>query len=169
MTQRLRIYNLSKTVARLRASKKTLLDRMAENAIRGQVSAIVQDLNSVFEKGLLSGKSKVLQFISNVVKNFNRKSPRYDKFTKQIFSCLRIIGGPRAARFLAKNLDGPSDDTQRRTKRQHQFRYCPEKLSDRVFQHIAEIYTNIKDNKKILGDVLVETAEDETVIIGKAE
>eukprot|EP00112_Aurelia_sp_Birch-Aquarium-sp1_P026516 Seg944.3 transcript_id=Seg944.3/GoldUCD/mRNA.D3Y31 product="hypothetical protein" protein_id=Seg944.3/GoldUCD/D3Y31 len=142
---------------------------MAENANRGHVSAIVQDLNSAFEKGLLSGKSKILQFISNVVKNFSRKSPRYDKFTKQIFSCLRIIGGPRAARFLAKNLDGPSDDTQRRTKRQHHFRYCPEKLSDRVFQHIAEIYTNIKDEKRIVGDVLVETAEDETVIIGKAE
>ena len=77
--------------------------------------------------------------------------------------------GPKRARFIANNLDGPSDDTQSRTKRQHQFRYCPEKPSSRVFQHIAEIYSKIKGKKKILGDVLVETTEDETVIIGKVE
>ncbi len=142
---------------------------MAENANRGHVSAIMKDLNSAYENGLLSGKSKILKFISNIVKNFNRKSPRYGAFTKQIFSCIRIIGGPRAARFLAKNLDGPSDDTQRRTKRQQQFNYHPEKMSDRVFRHLAKIYRNIKEKKKIEGDVLVETAEDETVIIGKIE
>ncbi len=100
MTQRLQIYNLSKTVARLRASKQTLMDKMAENANRGEVSAIVQDLNSAFEKGLLSGISKILHFISNVVKNFSRKSSRYDKFRKQTFSCVRIIGSPRAAPFF---------------------------------------------------------------------
>ena len=168
-SQRLKMYNLCKTIARLRSSRKTLLDRIGENANRGDVSAIINDLNSAYEKGLLSGKSKVLQFISNIVKHFQRKSPRYNSFTKQIYSCLRIIGGPRAARFMSKNLGGPSDDTQRRTKRKFHFNYHPEKLSDRVFQNLARMYGNIKRAKKIVGNVLVETAEDETVIIGKVE
>ena len=37
------------------------------------------------------------------------------------------------------------------------------------FKHLASIYTSIKENKNIKGDILVETAKDETVIIGKVE
>ena len=124
----------------------------------------------------MQGKTKLLKFISNVSQNLVRKSPRYSKYTKQLYECLRILGGPGTARFLANNLGGPSDDTnnlggpsddtQRRTKRESQFSYYPAKPSPRVFQHLASIYTSIKENKNIKGDILVETAEDETVIMG---
>ena len=40
-SQRLKMYNLCKTIARLRSSRKTLLDRIGENANRGDVSAII--------------------------------------------------------------------------------------------------------------------------------
>ena len=167
--QRLKIHTLSKRLARLHASKKTLLSKFTESVNRGNVSAIIYDLNLAHKKGLLEGKSKVLGFIANIIRNFRRKSPRYNKFTKQIYTCLRIIGGPRAARVLAKNLDGPSDDTQRQTQRKHLFSYHPENISDRVFSHLASVYASIKEQKKINGDVLVETAEDETAIIAKVE
>ena len=168
-SQTVKILGLSKQNARLRASKQKLTQKLGQNAKRGDVSAIVYNLNTAFENGLLHGKSKLLKFISNVSKNLNQKSPRYNKFTQQLYESLRIIGGPRTARFLASNLGGPSDDMQRRTKRKFQFNYYPDKPSTRVFEHIAKIYSSIKSNKMIKGDVLVQTAEDETVIIGKCE
>ena len=112
-SQTVKILGLSKQNARLRASKQKLTDKLGQNAKRGDVSAIVYNLNTAYENGLLHGKSKLLKFISNVSKNLNHKSPRYNKFTQQLYESLRIIGGPRTARFLASNLGGPSDDTQR--------------------------------------------------------
>ena len=168
-TQKIRILSLSKRFARLKSSKQKLSERIGECAKRGDVAAIIHNFNTAYKQGLLSGKSRLLKFVKNISQNLVRKSPRYDKYTKQIYECLRIIGGPRASRFIASNLCGPSDDTQRRTRRIHQFRYVPSKPSDRVFSHVAKIYSHIKAEKNISGDVLVETAEDETVIISKCE
>ena len=122
-----------------------------------------------YEKGLLSGKGKLVKFIKNISQDFLRRSPRYDQFTKQLYECIRIIGGPRTSRVLASNLEGPSNNTQRRHKREHQFDYYPDRVSERVFENLAKVYNKIRANKKINGDVLVETAEDETVIISKCE
>ncbi len=99
----MKVLNLSKTVARLRASKVKLSERLVEQAKRGDVSAIIESLNAAYEKGLLSGKSKLLKFIKDMAKNFTQKSPRYGEFTKQIYCAIRAIGGPRAAKFIAHN------------------------------------------------------------------
>ena len=119
--QKLKVLKLSKKIARLKATKVKLCEKIGEHAKRGDISAIIHNLNAAYEKGLLCGKSKLLQFVKNISNNLVRKSPRYGKFTKQLYECIRIMGGPRTARFLATNLGGPSDDTQRRFKRKNQF------------------------------------------------
>lgn len=131
--QKLKILRLSKTVARLKASKLRLSERLGEQAKRGGISAIIYSLNLAHEKGLLSGKSRLLKFIKDIARNLTRKSHRYSDFTKQIYCAVRAIGGPRVAKFIAHNLGGPSDDTQVRTKRSHMFHYYPEHPSERVF------------------------------------
>ena len=83
-SQRIKILGLSTNIARLKASKQKLSEKIGEHAKRGDVSAIVHNLNYAYEKGLLSGKSKVLQFIGDITKNLTRKSPRYFKYTKQL-------------------------------------------------------------------------------------
>ena len=49
------------------------------------------------------------------------------------------------------------------------FQYYPDAPSERFFKHLAEVYSSCKKKKAIEGDVLVETAEDETAIISKCE
>lgn len=109
-----------------------LSEKLGEHSKRGDVSAIIYNLNVAYDKGLLGGKSKLFKFINEVTKNFTKQKSRYGKFTKQLYEGLRTIGGPRAARFLAFNLAGPSDDTQRRYRRQNKFDYYPEEPNERV-------------------------------------
>ena len=169
--QKIKILNLSLRLARMRNVKQKLSDKISENAKLGDVSAICHNLNYAYEKGCLSGRSKILKFLQNISQNLCRKSKgqRYNGYTKELYDAVRIIGGPRTSVFLAKNLLGPSDNTQRRSKKHHTFKYYPCKPSERVFKHLAELYKSIKASKQISRDVLVETAKDETVIIEKCE
>ena len=112
-TKEIKILVLSKRIARLRVAKQKLSDKLGHNSRRGDISAIICNLNTAYERGLISGKSKPLSFMSNISKNMICKSPRYNKFTKQLYERLRTIDGPRTARFLAHNLEGPSDSSQR--------------------------------------------------------
>ena len=140
-------------------------------AKRGDVSAICYNLNRAYEKGCLSGKSKVLKFITNISENLRRKSKghRYNSYTKQLYDSLKIIGGTRAATLLSHNLEGVSRATMIRSKKKHIIKYHPEKPSDKTFKHLSKIYLSIKREKNVTHPVLCEAAEDETVIISKCE
>ena len=167
--QKVKLLTLSKKITRMRSLKQKLGEKIGENAERGDISAIIHNLNLAYETGLLLEKGKLVKFIKNISQNFLRQSPRYDLFTKQLYECIRIIGGPTTSRVLASNIEGPSDNTQSRHKREYQFDYYPEGVAERVFENLAKIYNKIKANKQIDGDLLVETAEDEAVIISKCE
>ena len=167
--QRLKILNLSKQVTRMKVSKQKLSSKIAENTKRGDVGAICYYLNQAYEKGLTSSKSKILKFMKNIAQNFNKKSPRYCEITKKFYDAVRIVGGPRTSRLIASNLMGPSDETQRRSRKHFVIQYHPEGLSENTFQYAAEVYRALKDKYQIEGDVLVQTAEDETSIISKSE
>ena len=54
--------------------------------------SIIQTLNLAHEKGLLKGKSKILKFVADITRNITQKTPRYGKFTTQIYGALRTIG-----------------------------------------------------------------------------
>ena len=107
--------------------------------------------------------------MKNIAQNFNRKLPRYCEIAKKFYDAVRIVGGPRTSRLIASNLMGPSDETQRRSRKHFVIQYRPEGLSENMFQYAAEVYRALKDKYQIEGDVLVQTAEDETSIISKSE
>ena len=93
-SQTVKILRLSKQNVRLRASKQKLTDKLGQNAKQGDVSATVCNLNTAYKNGVLHGKSKLLKFISNVSKDLNQKSPRYNEVTQQLYESFRIISGP---------------------------------------------------------------------------
>ena len=76
-----------------------------------------------------------------------------------------IIGGTRSTHLLAKNLMGPSNTTQSRSRAKHNFKCKPCLPAEENFQKLKEIYEQIKISRNITGPVLV--AEDETVIVSQ--
>ena len=72
---RFRVNDLCKEIARNKATKVRLSQKLGEHSKRGDVSAIIHNLNTAYDRGLLGGKSKLLKFINEVTKNFtNQKS-----------------------------------------------------------------------------------------------
>ena len=169
--QQRKIFNLTLQLARSKKSKQKIQDKIGELAERGDISAICYNLNLAYEKGCLSGKTKLLKFLTNIAQNLRRKSKghRYNDFTRQLYDALKITGGARAASLLAHNLEGMSRSSMHRSKKKHTFKFYPDKPSRRTFEHLAKLYSGIKSDKNVKGPVLCETAEDETVIIGKCE
>ena len=53
--------------------------------------------------------------------------------------------------------------------KKHRFNHQPALPNDKYFEYLANVYTNIKSSKGIVGPVLVETAGDETVTISKVQ
>jgi hypothetical protein len=170
-TQRLIIYRMALKLARSRAVNRKLTSKMRENCKRGDVSAICENLHRAYNKGCLTGKSKTLQFLKDISSNISKsgKGHRYGTFSRELFEAVRIVGGPRTARLLASNTCGPSDTTQKRAKRKNRFNFVPGPPSKQVFEHLAHMYGQIKSSVGVSGNVLVQTAEDETVIIGQVQ
>lgn len=167
--RKLRIVNINLAIklTRCKASKQRLVDKIKKSAQRGDISAICENLHRAYEKGCLQGKSRTIKFIKSITQNIQKepKGRRYDTYTKQLYEALKILGGPRITKLLAQNLCGPSEHTVRRSSKK--FCFGPSVPLEKVFEHLSELYAEIKKKKGISGDVLVECAEDETVIIGQ--
>ncbi len=169
--QRLINFRLAQMLARSQSRKRTLVQKIRSESQRGDVSAIVENLHRAYSKGCLNGKSNTLKFLKDITANMTRctHGKKYNTVTKSLYEALRIIGGPRAARLISQNLLGPSERSQTRTRSKHRFNHKPSAPNDDTFRYIADIYKDIKKKKNICGDILVQTAEDETVIIGRVQ
>lgn len=82
--QRLVNIRLAKRLAQVRARKQKLTQKIGENSKRGDVGAIIYNLNRAYEKGCLSSTSNTLKFMKDITANLSKsaKGRRYDKFTK---------------------------------------------------------------------------------------
>ena len=109
--QRLENLRLAKKLIRTKAQKRKLTDKILEYSKRGDVIAIIENLNRAYEKGCLSPTSNTLTFIKDITANLSKssKGKRYGTFSKGLYETLRIIGGPRSACLLAQHLVGPSE------------------------------------------------------------
>lgn len=78
--------------------------------MRGDVSAISYNLNLAYEKGMLKNKEITTKFLTTISNNLTvkPKGKRYDNFTNQFYEVLKIYGGPKIAKFVSANLEGPS-------------------------------------------------------------
>lgn len=150
--------------------KKKLSDVIFEQSNRGDVSAICSSLHKAYSNGLLNEKSKLLMFIKTIASNATKqpKGRRYDKFTEMLYQGMRIVGGPRCANLMAKNLCGPADGSLKRYWRKSRFDFRLGITKD-FFCHLNSVYKRLIEEHKIHTPLLVEQAEDETVIIKMLE
>ena len=169
--QRLIIKRLSIKLSRSQKYKEKLKDRIKENSARGDISGICKNLHQAYDNGSLSGKTRVITFIKNISQNIAKdpRGRRHNEYTKHLYDAVSILGGPRTARFLSENLFGPSRATLHSHKVKSSFKYYPHRPNASIFQYLAKLYEDLKKKKNIEGNVLVETAEDETVIVKLAE
>ena len=72
-TESRKVYNLSLQLARSKESKQKLVDRIKEQAMRGDVSAIAASLHTAHERGLLIGKENILAFLRTITANLTKK------------------------------------------------------------------------------------------------
>ena len=167
--QRILLVRLAQKLALVQSRKKKLSEKIAEYTNRGDTSACIENIKRAHEQGCLSGSSKTLKFLKDITANMTKhgRGKRYGKFTKQLYDVLRIMGGPRSSCLIAQNLFGPSRKTQNRSRSKHCFKYKPSLSIDSQMQQVASIYRDIMSSKNITGPILVETAEDETVIISQ--
>ena len=165
VNHRLQTLNLSKKLARAKGAKQKLTDKITEEGQRGDVSAITRTLHEAYERGLLRGKTNILTFIKTIVSNMRKKpkGKRYDKFTKTMFQVIKIWGGWRMAKFFAMNMGGPSEGTIKRITRQYNTP-AEQGFQASTISRTLETYKHLMETNQI-ESVLVEQAEDETVIV----
>ena len=156
---------MRKTIKRIEQRKVKVTDLFEESINRADVLGIVSNLKLANDKGMLDEKSKLLSFLKTLTANLSRssKGKRYDEFTKELYYCLSVIGGPRIVKFVSANLSGPADGTVRALKRKTKQPLVIGMKND-PFIHAATAIKGIMDKHGISSPVLVELSQDETVI-----
>ena len=164
--QRLINLRLRIDVARLRMRRLKVRDKVAEHARRGDIPGLTASLHKAYDKGNLATSSNTLKFMKTIADNMRKESKghRQDHFTEKFYEVLRIWGGKRLSNFVANNLLGPSESAQKRTRRKNLHKHRQEGLNSSAFSRLANIYRDLKQKHGIIGPVLSEAAEDETVI-----
>ncbi len=157
-------------IQKLLAQKQRFVSKIRSAAGRGDVSDICKNLQHAYEVGLLSDKSNILKFMKTLSANLGKKAKgkRYDEFTKQMALSLNILGGPQLAKVFSENLGGPSDGTLRKIKKKDR-QPLSLGLNDEPFTYVANVIKQSMENNHITSPVLIELAQDETVIIKKLE
>ena len=139
-------------------------------AKRGSLNEIGYRFQEASAQGLLKEKVTLLDIVSTVSQNLNRKSTgkRYDTSTADFYEVLLSLGGPRLCTFVAMNIEGPHVNTVQEWRRQ---KISPmyRGLNEENIKVVAKIYEKIKVKKNIKTSIPFILAEDETVIEGRGE
>ena len=157
--------SLDRAKGRVQKLSAVLADRIHLEGTQS-VQAVRVDMYKAFDSGAFSSKEKTLQFMHNLASNIQKK-PKwkcYDEHTRAFYEVLKIWGGWRIANFVSKALDGPGEASIKRYLRQSKvlFQFG---VHEDTFKEAAEMYKKMNELKGIQGPILVEQAEDETVII----
>ena len=157
---------IKKDIKQIRQRKVKMTDVFKESVNSADVLSIVSNLKLADDQGLLDKKENVITFLRTITENLKKspKGKRYDEFTKELYHCLSVIGGPRIVRFIAENLSGPADGTIRainRTAKQP----LVVGLKNESFIQAAKVIKGVMEKNSITSPVLVELSQDETVIL----
>ncbi len=157
-------------IQKLLAQKQRLISKIQSAANCGDISAICKNLQCAYEGGHLSDKTNIISFMKTLSANLSKKGKgrRYDEFTKQMALSFNILGGPLLAKTFSENLGGPCDGTLRKIKKSER-QPMSIGLEDAPFVYAANVIKQSMDNNAIRSPVLIELAQDETVIIKKLE
>ena len=148
---------------RSRGKLQKLSDVGAEHALRGDTKGLSRTLKMAYDNGLLKNKEKTLNFTRNLIENMTKKDKgkRYSSFTKSFYEVVKIWSGGRLVRFLSANLDGPNDRNVKEMCRSKVVGSVPG--FQKNLDEVVVMYKKLMVTHNI-NSVLVEQAEDETVI-----
>ena len=153
------------TAARLRIRKKALAEKLAQFASTGDMKAVAHKLVTAANEGKLRKKNVLSGMIQTVAKNLHRQPQgrRFETSVQEFYEVILILGGPRLARFVAENLDGPGINTIYHWRQTNSLSLKTNLCESNISQFI-ELYEKFMKKHNISNRVPVLTAEDETAI-----
>ena len=154
---------------------RQMVGRLEENATRGNVKALVDDLIYCERQGKFAQRQPLFNFIRDLIhclrlSSVQRQSRqmRWSKSTKRIFGVLRKFGGARTHRFLHETLQAPDIRTVEREWARDKMRFTPG-VHRELFEKVGLFYRDAKKMRGISGKVLYELSEDETTVPGASQ
>ena len=164
--QRNKLARTRKQLLRARGKLTEVHNIATEQAHRGDSIALSNTFKIAYGKGMLRNQEKTFGFVNNIIKNSKKKSKgkRYSKFTKSMYEVARIWGGWRMVKFLSANLDGPGEGTIKRFSSQDKNKIVEGDYQFKNVEEVKAMYQSLMQENDIKS-VIVEQAEDETVII----
>jgi len=158
----------SRKVLRVRSLK----DELEEKALRGDVKALVENINSIVRNGQDEKRKALLPFVHDIVnsaakRNVNtdagHKGIRWKATSKQLLAVLKKKGGKSQFKFVLSTLSSAADSTVMTQWNKDKVRLdLGEHLIN--FVQAGEIYSGLMEQKKIVGPVPYEIQEDEEFI-----
>ena len=103
-------------LAAARAQCRSSHEKIAASAVRGNLHKLTDDLAQAWDHGKFESRCHLFDFIADLTRSVVladddagkcSKNMRWHESTHRIFQALTKLGGPRAQRFVAANVDSP--------------------------------------------------------------
>ena len=157
---------------RKRHRVRSLKDELSEKALRGDVKALVENINSIMRNGQDQKRKALLPFVYDIVNSAAKrdaitdaghKGIRWRETSKQLLAVLKKKGGNSQSRFVLNTLSSAADSTVMTQWNKDKVRLdLGEHLIN--FAQAGEIFLGLMKQKQIAGPVPYEIQEDEEFI-----
>ena len=157
---------------RKRHRVRSLKDELSEKALRGDVKALVENINSIMRNGQDQKRKALLPFVYDIVNSAAKrdaitdaghKGIRWKETSKQLLAVLKKKGGNSQSRFVLNTLSSAADSTVMTQWNKDKVRLdLGEHLIN--FAQAGEIFLGLMKQKQIAGPVPYEIQEDEEFI-----
>ena len=151
---------------------RSLIHELEEKALRGDVKALVENINCIMRSGQDEKRKALLPFIYDIVNSAAKrdantdaghKGIRWKTTSKQILAVLKKKGGKSQFIFVLNTLSSAADSTVMTQWNKDKVRLdLGEHLVN--FVQAGKIYSGLMEQKKIVGPVPYEVQEDEEFI-----
>lgn len=107
---------LATKLAAIRARARSLRDKVAGAALRGDLRKLTDDLAKAWDDGKFKSRRHLFDFIADLTHSVvltdddagkRSKNMKWHESSHRIFQVMTKIGGPRTQRFIAANLESP--------------------------------------------------------------
>ena len=143
--------------------------RINNAAARGDIAAIVRDLQRAHSNGVFKRRGGLMGFLKDLIHSAaleigegkRSKNMRWSTSTHRVMQVLMRLGGPRSIRLFYANIGGPHLETLRKKWSQSKLRFKMGLHRDTLVS-IKGIYIKLMEALHIEAPVPAELSEDET-------
>jgi hypothetical protein len=170
--QRHQLFLLGAELARARSKAFKIKDRMADDAKRGDLRALVHRLQAAHDANESVGTPLARQLILDAARNMTvgKKGADYNTTTQGFWHVVRVWGSPKLFEFICKNLGGPG---LRTVETWIAAKTCAShvNLTDEYFASLARVYAGFMQQAGITPRPWIPclAQEDETSTIPKLD